>query len=183
MLTIKKYSNRRLYDTDESRYITLDELAGRVRQGNDVRVVDAKSGADLTQVTLTQIIVESRGLARLLPAPLLMQLIRLGDDMLAEFFSRYVTWALQTYLHVKRFAPFGGLGPNPFAGGFGGGMPGSSYRWGAPPPPPYDPGPQSAPPPEPEPAPPVAAPAAADDIAELRKQLEELKALLGGPEK
>ena len=79
---------RRLYDTGESRYITLEELSEKIRAGQDVRVVDAKTNEDLTQATLTQIIIESRGAARLLPPQLLTQLIRLGDDSLAEFFNR-----------------------------------------------------------------------------------------------
>lgn len=116
MKAIKKYSNRRLYDTEESRYITLEELAEQIRTGADVRVVDAKTNKDLTQATLTQIIIESRGAGRLLPVPLLTQLIRLGDDALADFFGRYVSWALELYLKVRQgtqaspFAPFGGLG-------------------------------------------------------------------------
>jgi len=85
MRIVKKYSNRRLYDTDESRYITLDELAQLVRGGSDVFVQDAKSGEDLTQVTLAHVILESRGGGRLLPVPLLVQMIRMGDDALAEF--------------------------------------------------------------------------------------------------
>ena len=91
MLTVKKYSNRRLYDTIESRYITMEELAEKIRAGADVRVVDAKTNEDLTATTLTQIVVEGRGAARMLPVPLLTQLIRMGDDNLAEFFGRYVT--------------------------------------------------------------------------------------------
>src|SRR5208283_462704 len=54
-VVIKKYGNRRLYDAEASHYVTLGEIAAKVRQGAEVRVVDAKSGADLTQATLTQI--------------------------------------------------------------------------------------------------------------------------------
>ena len=116
---IKKYGNRRLYDTEESRYITLEELAGKLRSGRDVRVIDAKNGEDLTQVTLTQIVIEGRNAARLLPVGLLSQLIRLTDDALAEFLGRYVGAALELYLQSRRGAeaatsydPFAGL---PFA--------------------------------------------------------------------
>ena len=73
MLT-KKYGNRRLYDAARSRYITLEELAEIVRREDSVRVVDAKTGEDLTTSTLAQIIVEGRGAARLVPVPLLVQL-------------------------------------------------------------------------------------------------------------
>lgn len=114
MTLIKKYGNRRLYDTGLSRYITLEELAEQVRNGAEVRVVDAKTEADLTQATLAQIILESRGGSRLLPVPLLVQLIRMGDEALAEFFGRYVSAALELYVQAKAgaqaFAPI-----NPFA--------------------------------------------------------------------
>jgi polyhydroxyalkanoate synthesis repressor PhaR len=119
-VTIKKYSNRRLYDTSDSRYITLDELAQKIRAGHDVSVVDAKSGDDLTQATLAQIILESRRAARLLPVPLLVQLIRMGDDALSEFFSSYMSWALDIYLQAKQgaqaIAPFNPFATLPFTG-------------------------------------------------------------------
>lgn len=99
---IKKYGNRRLYDTGESRYITLDELAAKVRGGADVRIVDAQNGEDLTQATLVQVVLEAGNAAKFLPVQLLTQMIRLSDDALAEFFSRYVTGALDLYLQAKR---------------------------------------------------------------------------------
>ncbi|MFO0724157.1 MAG: polyhydroxyalkanoate synthesis regulator DNA-binding domain-containing protein [Myxococcota bacterium] len=147
---IKKYSNRRLYDTAESRYITLEELGDTIRRGADVRVVDAKSNDDLTQVTLTQLILESRRAARLLPIPLLTQLIRMNDDALAEFFGRYMTWALDFYQHAKAgasaLAPFNPFATLPFAATsalarfMSNGMPwqaNDAAAWaGAPPPPP-----------------------------------------------
>ncbi len=114
MITIKKYDNRRLYDTSASRYITLEELAETIRQGHDVRVVHADSGEELTQQVLAQIILESRGAARLLPVPLLTRLIRMGDDQLAEFFGQYMSWALEFYLQfkdrVEQWSPY-----NPFS--------------------------------------------------------------------
>lgn len=110
-MIIKKYANRRLYDTRASRYITLDDLTALIRAGNDVRVVDAKSGADLTQATLTQIIIEGQGADRLLPVPLLLQLIRLGEDALAEFLGRHLSFALEMYLRARQQLQV----PNPFA--------------------------------------------------------------------
>jgi polyhydroxyalkanoate synthesis repressor PhaR len=104
MLIIKKYSNRRLYDTSESRYITLEELASKIRGGQDIQVVDAKSGTELTQATLVQIIMESRGASRLLPVPLLTQMIRMGDDSLSEFLGQFMSMALQLYLQSKQRA-------------------------------------------------------------------------------
>jgi polyhydroxyalkanoate synthesis repressor PhaR len=113
-ILVKKYGNRRLYDTTDSKYVTLDELAMKIRNGADVRVVDAQTDEDLTQSTLVQIVLEAGNGAKFLPVQLLTQMIRLSDDSLAEFFSRYVTGALEMYLQAKRgvqsiagFSPFG----------------------------------------------------------------------------
>jgi polyhydroxyalkanoate synthesis repressor PhaR len=103
-MVIKRYSNRRLYDTDSSRYVTLDEVGERIRGGEDLRFVDVPTGDDITQGFLAQIILESRGAAKLLPVPLLYRMVRMGDDALAEFFGRYVTWALDVYLKMKQGA-------------------------------------------------------------------------------
>src|SRR5688500_10598217 len=158
MVTIKKYGNRRLYDTETSRYVTLDEVAERVRGGDTIRVLDAKTDADLTQQTLAQIILESRGAASLLPVPLLVQLIRLGDDALAEFFGRYVSASLEMYVQARQglqaMQPF-----YPFAS-----MPYPMPRM-----------PWAEPPAGGAPAAPAPAPAAADDVATLRRELDELK--------
>lgn len=170
MLQVKKYGNRRLYDTGASRYVTLEEIAERVRLGEDLRVVDAKSGQDLTQVTLAQIILESRGAARLLPVPLLKQLVRMRDDALAEFFGRYVTWALEVYMRLKQGArvmmpwnPLADLGGSGLLGRFFGGG-----QTGEPPPPP-------APLQDEPPPPPPAGANTAEELAALRQELEELK--------
>ena len=114
---IKKYSNRRLYDTDQSSYITLEELAELIRAGHEVKVVDVKSGEDLTQATLAQIVVESRGAAKMLPVPLLTQMIRMGDDALVEFMSQYMSFALQMYVQAKQGLQ--GFHPYQFFGGGG----------------------------------------------------------------
>ena len=77
---IKRYSNRKLYDTQESRYITLDEIEGMIRAGKEIQVVDASSGEDLTSVTLTQVILDSeRNHRATLPAAFLHQLIKHGE--------------------------------------------------------------------------------------------------------
>ncbi|MFO0599317.1 MAG: polyhydroxyalkanoate synthesis regulator DNA-binding domain-containing protein [Myxococcaceae bacterium] len=162
-MLIKKYGNRRLYDTDASRYITLEDLTESIRGGAEARVVDAKTGADLTQVTLTQIIMEGRGAQKLLPATLLHQLIRLGDDALADFLGRYVQAALELYLQARKtsqsFMPFNPLvALTQFAqnGPFG--------SWGQ----------QQGAPQVPPPAP----PAATSDVDGLRRELDELKNML-----
>ncbi len=77
---IKRYSNRKLYDTQESRYVTLEEIEEMIRAGREISVVDAASGEDLTSVTLTQIILENERTHRgNLPAAFLHQLIKHGE--------------------------------------------------------------------------------------------------------
>lgn len=78
---IKRYSNRKLYDTQESRYVTLEEIEEMIRTGREISVVDATSGEDLTSVTLTQIILENERTRRAsLPAAFLHQLIKHGES-------------------------------------------------------------------------------------------------------
>ncbi|OIO94833.1 MAG: hypothetical protein AUK03_06165 [Anaerolineae bacterium CG2_30_64_16] len=81
MPLIKRYSNRKLYDTDGRHYVSLDSIAALIREGEDVRVVDHETGEDLTTVILTQIIVEQeRKRAGFLPRAVLTGLIRAGGD-------------------------------------------------------------------------------------------------------
>jgi len=95
---IKKYGNRRLYDTAGSRYVNLDDLAGMVRAGKEVRVVDAKSGRDLTRVILTQIITEdAKDKPTGLPLELLRQLIMASDEVRQEFLMWYLKSAFDTF--------------------------------------------------------------------------------------
>jgi len=95
---IKKYGNRRLYDTAGSRYVNLDDLAALVRAGKEVRVVDAKTGRDLTRVTLTQIITEdAKDKPTGLPLELLRQLIIASDEVRQEFLMWYLKSAFDTY--------------------------------------------------------------------------------------
>lgn len=77
---IKRYESRKLYDTEESRYVSLEEISAWVREGQEVKVVDNASGADVTSQTLTQIILEEgrRGTS-FLPSDLLHDLIRVGE--------------------------------------------------------------------------------------------------------
>ena len=80
MRVIKKYSNRRLYDTSASRYVNLDELAALVRGGDEVQVLDANNGEDLTRAVLLQVLLEANGGAALFPVGLLHRIIRAGGD-------------------------------------------------------------------------------------------------------
>ena len=77
---IKRYESRKLYDTEESRYVSLEEIATWVRQGQEVKVVDNATGADVTSQTLTQIILdEGRRGTSFLPSDLLHDLVRIGE--------------------------------------------------------------------------------------------------------
>lgn len=169
VLTVKKYPNRRLYDTEASRYITMEELADRIRDGRDVRVLDARTDADLTQPTLVQLITEGER-AHLLPVPLLMQLVRMSDDALGEFYTRYMTWALEAYFAMKQRA---GASINPFAQvpfDMGGALARMflGQTQGAP-----------APAQNHE----TETPASSSEIGELRRELEELKRTIRRPKR
>jgi polyhydroxyalkanoate synthesis repressor PhaR len=95
---IRKYSDRRLYDTGASRYVKLEDIARMVREGMDVRVVDGRSGKDLTQVIFTQIIVENaREREIALPLQLLTQLVRTSDKATHEFLTWYLNSTLDLY--------------------------------------------------------------------------------------
>jgi polyhydroxyalkanoate synthesis repressor PhaR len=99
---IKKYGNRRLYDTAASRYVNLDDIAALIRQGKQVKVVDAKSGQDRTRVTLTQIITEdAKQKPTGLPLELLRQLIVASDEVRQEFIMWYLKSAFDAYQKVQ----------------------------------------------------------------------------------
>lgn len=88
---IKRYTNRKLYDTVESRYVTLDEIAEMVKQGVEVRIVDNKSKEDLTSVTLAQIIFEEEKKKNRMPLSVLREIIRHPGESISEFISREVS--------------------------------------------------------------------------------------------
>jgi polyhydroxyalkanoate synthesis repressor PhaR len=98
-VTIKKYANRRLYDTESSSYITLDRLAQMVREGREFEVVDAKTGDDITRQVLTQIIVdeEARGGATMLPISFLKQLIGLYGNSMQTLVPQYLEAAMEAF--------------------------------------------------------------------------------------
>jgi polyhydroxyalkanoate synthesis repressor PhaR len=95
---IKKYANRRLYHTGTSTYVTLDDLAGMVKAGEDFVVFDAKSGEEITRSVLTQIIFEQEGKGgqNLLPITFLRQLIRFYGDSIGRFVPSYLQVSLET---------------------------------------------------------------------------------------
>ena len=115
-VVIKKYANRRLYNTETSSYVTLDDLGTMVRGDRDFVVYDAKTGDDLTHGVLTQIIVdqESRGTGpSMLPIPFLRQLIRFYDDSMAKMVPGYLQFSLESL--AKEQTKF----RSQFAGAFG----------------------------------------------------------------
>ena len=99
---LKKYASRRLYDTGQSAYVTLTQVADMIREGLQVEVVDAKTKEDVTAFILTQIVLEeAKNKNALLPPPLLHLIIRYGGTVLNEFFEKYLQQILRNYLNYK----------------------------------------------------------------------------------
>ncbi len=95
---IKKYANRRLYNTAKSSYVTLDHLSTMVREGQDFVVYDAKTGEDITRSVLTQIIFEEEAKGTsMLPTTFLRQIIRLYGDTLQGFVPGYLEASMETF--------------------------------------------------------------------------------------
>ena len=99
--TIKKYENRRLYDTGSSRYINLEGVAELVRSGEDIVVVESKSGNDVTRQVLTQIIVEGSREQDGPPIPFLRDLIRTGDKSHRDFLHWYLSGANEVWERAR----------------------------------------------------------------------------------
>ena len=97
-IVIKKYANRRLYNTGTSTYVTLEDLAGMVKAGEDFIVYDAKTGEDITRSVLTQIIFEqeNKGGQNLLPITFLRQLIRFYGDSMQMLVPRYLEVSIES---------------------------------------------------------------------------------------
>ena len=100
-IVIKKYANRRLYNTATSSYVTLEDLAQMVKKRNDFVVFDAKTGEEITRAVLTQIIVEEeqKGGQNLLPISFLRQLIGLYGDSMQWLVPRYLEHAMSSFAH------------------------------------------------------------------------------------
>lgn len=98
VITIKKYANRRLYNTATSSYVTLDHLAEMVKEGADFVVTDAKTGEDITRSVLTQIIVEQESKGQnLLPIKFLRQVIGFYGDSLGGLVPRYLEHSMEAF--------------------------------------------------------------------------------------
>ncbi|GBC63604.1 polyhydroxyalkanoate synthesis repressor PhaR [Desulfonema ishimotonii] len=102
-IILKKYPNRRIYDTENSRYVTLEGVAELIRQGHQIEVIDLRTHQDITAFILTQIIMEqARKNNVLLPVSLLHLVIRSGENTLGEFFENYLEQTIQSYLKYKK---------------------------------------------------------------------------------
>ncbi len=101
-LRLKKYTNRRLYDTEKSTYVTLSQVAEMIKQGREVEVIDAETKADVTAFILTQIVLEeAKKKTVFLPVSFLYLIIRYGETVLSEFFEKYLEQTFTNYLAYK----------------------------------------------------------------------------------
>lgn len=101
---IKRYTNRKLYDTVESRYVTLEEISEMIKAGTEVRIVDNRSKEDLTSVTLAQIIFEEEKKRSKMPLGMLRDIIRHGGETLSGFLTSQVGQAGQKLQSIKEEA-------------------------------------------------------------------------------
>lgn len=101
-ITIKKYSNRRLYDSTNKRYVTLEDIALLIREGSEIKVIDSQSGDDISKVILIQVILESeKNKEDILPVSFLHMLIKYGNKVAKDFFENYFLMMFQPYNYVK----------------------------------------------------------------------------------
>ena len=116
---IKKYANRRLYNTETSSYITLDHLAAMIREGRDFKVVDAKTDADITHNVLTQIIMEEEARGQtMLPVNFLRQLIAMYGDSMQAMVPGYLDASMESFRRNQeqfKSAVEGAFANSPFA--------------------------------------------------------------------
>ncbi|MBT4890012.1 MAG: polyhydroxyalkanoate synthesis repressor PhaR, partial [Rhodospirillales bacterium] len=118
LVTIKKYANRRLYNTATSSYVTLEDLAVMIKEGVEFSVFDAKTGEDITHSVLTHIIVEQEGKGQnLLPVSFLRHLISFYGDSLESVVPKYLEQSMHSFAHnqdqMKKSMQeaFGGITP------------------------------------------------------------------------
>jgi polyhydroxyalkanoate synthesis repressor PhaR len=160
---IKKYENRRLYDTNRSRYVNLDEVAQLIREGNDVQVVDAITGEDLTRLVLTQIIVEhAKASGSAFPLDVLRQMVLASGKATQDNSVKYMRAVFDLYQNAYRaIAP--PLSPFEFMR-----VPSVSVA----------PGPEPVRPAEPSSTPMEAKNNEAREVKELRRRLAELESMV-----
>jgi len=100
-ILIKRYGNRRLYNTETSSYLTYQDLAKLIRDGHDVKVVDSRTKADVTKPVLMQVILEEEKNQNMLPVSFLLQLIRSRESSAQDFFQNYLSSSFEAYLKTK----------------------------------------------------------------------------------
>jgi polyhydroxyalkanoate synthesis repressor PhaR len=101
-ILIKRYGNRRLYNTETGSYVTYQDLIGIIRSGHDIQVIDSTSQADVTKSVLIQTILEEeKNQNNLLPLPFLFQILRSREDAVQDFFKNYLTASFEAYLKTK----------------------------------------------------------------------------------
>jgi len=101
-IIIKKYSNRRLYDTTHKKYVTLDEISNLIKDGSEIKVLDSQTDEDITKIVLMQVVLESeKNKEDILPTSFLHMLIKYGNRMARDFFENYFTIMFQPYLSIQ----------------------------------------------------------------------------------
>lgn len=102
-ILIKKYPNRRLYNTESSSYITIHDVSKLIKEGSRVEVIDVTSNEDVTALVLTQIIMnKAKNNQELLPVSLLHLVIQFGENLLHEFFEKYLEKTMENYLIYRK---------------------------------------------------------------------------------
>src|SRR5580698_11257998 len=178
-VVIQKYANRRLYNKATSTYITLDDLAGMVREGVDFVVYDAKTGEDITRKVLTQIIFEEESSGQsLLPIQFLRQLIRFYGDQMQAFLPSYLELSLDSFIRQQerlrtQFSAMTPAGVGAFEEQIRQNLQLFDRAMKM-----FSPFPLRGDEPGAAPAAPAAAEPAKDDLADLKKQMEAMQAQL-----
>lgn len=102
-ILIKKYANRRLYNSDKKEYVTLKDIAGLIRKGSDIRVVDTGTNEDITRQILGQIIMEEeKNNKEVLPTSLLYRIIRSNEEIMKDFFENYLNQTIDNYILYRK---------------------------------------------------------------------------------
>lgn len=102
-VVIKRYANRRLYNTETSSYVTLQDLIALIRSGKELEVIDSSTKEDVTKLVLTQIILEAeKNKQNLLPTAFLYQLIRSREEQVQDFFQNYLASSFEAYLKTRQ---------------------------------------------------------------------------------
>ena len=100
-ILIKRYGNRRLYNTETSAYLNYRDLVKLIRDGHDVQVIDSRTKSDVTKPVLMQVILEEEKTQSVLPVSFLFQLIRSRESAVQDFFKNYLSSSFEAYLKTK----------------------------------------------------------------------------------